>query len=49
MNFCISTDSGQVCPFPYCQQHAITVLPLGFTMEGRTYPWLRGHGQQDFL
>ena len=37
MNFCISTDSGADLPLSYCQQHAITVLPLGFTMEGRTY------------
>lgn len=37
MNFCISTDSGADLPLSYCQQHAIAVLPLGFTMEGQTY------------
>lgn len=37
MNFCISTDSGADLPASYCNAHDITVLPLGFTIEGKTY------------
>lgn len=37
MTFCISTDSGADLPVSYCQTHDITVLPLGFTIEGKTY------------
>lgn len=37
MNFCISTDSGADLPVSYCNAHDITVLPLGFTIEGKTY------------
>lgn len=37
MSFCITTDSGADLPLSYCQTHDITVLPLGFTLEGQTY------------
>ncbi len=37
MNFCITTDSGADLPLSYCKAHDVTVLPLGFTLEGQTY------------
>ena len=37
MNFCITTDSGADLPLSYCKAHDVTVLPLGFTLEGHTY------------
>ena len=44
MNFCITTDSGADLPLSYCKAHDITVLPLGFTLEGQTY---HGSGAMD--
>jgi DegV family protein with EDD domain len=42
--FYLSTDSGADLPLSYCKEHHVTVLPLGFCLEGVNY---QGDGSMD--
>jgi DegV family protein with EDD domain len=42
--FYLSTDSGADLPLSYCKEHNVTVLPLGFCLEGVNY---QGDGSMD--